>query len=128
MCIDIFVKIFILFDFIIFVITYVTHFVFIFYMKKADTVEIFDAYESSPLFDFSVDQNCNEKSHITFQVWDGREEEYIGTGGHPSIKVVKTKIVDQTNLDKINGHYFCYKYIPYKELLYNDQIIKKEEK
>ena len=46
MYIDILLKIFILFDFIIFVITYVAHFVFIFYMKKADIVEIFDAYKS----------------------------------------------------------------------------------
>ena len=50
MYIDKFAKIFILVDFIIFTITYVTHFVFIFLLKKADIVEIFDAYESSPLF------------------------------------------------------------------------------
>jgi len=46
-------------------------------LQKADIVEIFDTFESSQLFDFSVDKNCNGKSHITFQVWDGREEKYF---------------------------------------------------
>ncbi len=127
MYIDKFAKIFIVVDFIIFAITYVTHFVFIFLLKKADIVEIFDAYESSPLFNFSVEQNCSEKSHIIFRVWDGKEEEFREKGDHGTTIVTK-EIVGKTNLDKINGHYFCFKNISYKDLLYNDQIIKKEEK
>jgi len=120
-------RIFIVVDFIIFCLTYLTHFVLVFFLKKADIVEIFDIFESSPLFDFSVDKNCNGKSHITFQIWDGRKETYIKKGGYNQ-EFEETKIVDETNLDKINGHYFCYKHISYKKLLYNDQIIKREEK
>ena len=95
-------------------------------MKKADIVEIFDAYESSPLFNFSIEQNCSEKSNITFRVWDGRKKSF--SEGSGVSKSSTTLIVDKTNLNKINGHYFCYKYLSYKYLLYNDQIIKKEEK
>ena len=32
-----------------------------------------------------------------------------------------------TDITKINGYSFCYKYISYKDLLYNGQIIKKGE-
>ena len=34
----------------------------------------------------------------------------------------------KTNVEKINGYYFCYKHKSYKELLYNDQIKKYGEK
>ena len=37
----------------------------------------------------------------------------------------KLVIVDQTDIRKINGNYFCYKHFSYKDLLYNGQIIKK---
>ena len=84
---------------------------------------MFDTFDSSPLFDFSVDINCGSKSHITFHVWEGREE----TEHHYYSTRSRTKIVDKTNIDIINGNYFCYKYISYKTLLYNGQIIKKEE-
>ena len=33
-----------------------------------------------------------------------------------------------TDIKLINGHYFCYKHISYKDLLYNGQIIKKGER
>ena len=77
------------------------------------------------LFDFSIEDNCGVKSHVVFQVWQGRkEEEYYYRNGHLNSR---TKIVDRTNIKKLNGKLFCYKHISYKELLYNGQIRKEEE-
>jgi len=36
-------------------------------------------------------------------------------------------LIERTNIKKINGKYFCYNHISYKELLYNGQIRKEEE-
>ena len=80
---------------------------------------------SSPLFDFSIDDNCGIKSHIIFHIWEGRKEtEYYYSNGHYRSR---TKIIDRTDLKKLNGKYFCYKHVSYRELLYNDQIRKEEE-
>ena len=114
---------FIVFDMIFFFILSIVHLVFYFYIKQTDFGNIFDAFESSPLFNFSVEKDCAGKSHITFHVWEGREKtSYYYYGG--SLKT-ETKIVDVTNIDKINGYFFCYDHISYKDLLYNGQI-KKE--
>ena len=45
------------------------------------------------------------------------KQEYFG-------KKPNKRIVDKTNIDKINGYYFCYKYKSYRRLLYNNQIKK----
>ena len=114
---------FIVFDMIFFFILSIVHLVFYFYIKQTDFGNIFDAFESSPLFNFSVEKDCAGKSHITFHVWEGREKTsyyYYGGSLH-----TETKIVDVTNIDKINGYFFCYDHISYKDLLYNGQI-KKE--
>ena len=112
-------------DMILIIMISIVHFVFYFLVNESDFGNVFDTFDSSPLFDFSVDINCGSKSHITFHVWEGREEteHHYYNGGTRS----RTKIVDKTNIDIINGNYFCYKYISYKTLLYNGQIIKKEE-
>ena len=86
-------------------------FISIFFIKEVDFDIIFDTLESSPLFDFSIDTSCGTKSHITFHVWEGKEKEI--ENGNSFKKVV----VEKTNIDKINGYYFCYKYKPYKKLL-----------
>lgn len=39
----------------------------------------------------------------------------------------ESKIVDRTDIVKINGNMFCYEKKSYKEVLYNGQIIKKDE-
>ena len=36
-------------------------------------------------------------------------------------------IKDETDLKKINGKYFCFKNISYKDLLNNGQIVKKDQ-
>ena len=97
----------------------IIHLIFIFIIKESDFDDLFDTLESSPLFDFNVGINCGTKSHITFQAWEGIEK---------NNKDSNSPYIERTNIDKINGNYFCYKYISYKKLLYNGQIIKKEEK
>ena len=60
---------------LIFLIT-ILHFVSFFLIKKSDFTDIFDTYESSPLFGFNLvkEDNCGTQSSYTFQVWDGWEE------------------------------------------------------
>ena len=116
---------FVVIDSVIILIIAIVHFVFFFYIKETDFENIFDAFESSPLFDFSIGTKCGSNSHIVFYTWEGREEKdyYYSNGRRRS----RTKIVDVTDISAINGHLFCYKYISYKDLLYNGQIIKKGE-
>ena len=103
----------------------IAHLVLFFFIKKTDFNNIFDSFESSPLFDFSIDDNCGIKSHNIFHIWEGRKEtEHYYSNSHLRSR---TKIVDRTNIKKINGKYFCYKHVPYIELLYNGQIRKEEE-
>ena len=60
---------------LIFLIT-VFHFISFFFFKSSDFTEIFDTYDSSPLFDFSISDNCGYKSSIVFHKWKGIDEEY----------------------------------------------------
>ena len=115
----------VLIDLFLFLIITIVHFVFYFVIKETDFENIFDVFESSPLFNFRIDSNCGAYSHIIFHTWEGREEEeyYYSNGRIHS----RTKIVDRTDIDKINGLYFCYKHISYRDLLYNGQIIKQNE-
>jgi len=94
-------------------------FVSYFYIKETDFNNIFDTFESSPLFNFRIGTDCGANDHITFHVWEGRKEYYR------SGKSKETRIVDRTDITKINGNMFCHAKKTYKELLYNGQIIKK---
>ena len=91
----------------LFLIISIIHFVFYFLIKETDFGNIFDAFDSSPLFDFYIDNSCGANSHITFHVWEGREVHYYGTRRTRK----KTEIVDRTDIDKINGNYFCYRHV-----------------
>ena len=105
-------------DIILFLIISIVHFVFYFLIKETDFENIFDVFESSPLFNFRIDSNCGAYSHIIFHTWEGRKKE------NDDYKTT----VDRTDIDKINGLYFCYKYISYRDLLYpilSEIIIKK---
>ena len=108
----------VLIDLFLFLIITIVHFVFYFVIKETDFENIFDVFESSPLFDFRIDSNCGAYSHIIFHTWEGRKEKKSRSS---------TIIVDRTDIDKINGYYFCYRHISYKDLLYRGQIIKKKE-
>ena len=106
----------------------ITHFIFYFFIKKTDYENIFNTFESSPLFDFEINLSCGVKSSIIFHTWEGREVkesyDYYDKKGKRRTKT-KTKIVDRTDIELLNGYKFCYNKIQtYKELLYNDQIIK----
>lgn len=54
----------------------IVHFVFFFFIKETDFNNIFNSFESSPLFDFSIDDNCGIKSQIIFHIWEGKKELY----------------------------------------------------
>ena len=116
---------FIFFDLTLILILCVMHFVFYFYIKETEFNNIFDTYESSPLFDFSIGGNCGANSHIIFYVWEGRKQKEVYY--YKGKRRTKTTYVDRTEIDKINGHLFCYKKISYKDLLYNGQIIKNND-
>ena len=107
-----------LIDFFLFLIITIVHFIFYFLIKETDFGNIFDTFESSPLFDFRIESNCGAYSHIIFHTWEGRKEKKSSSS---------TIIVDRTDINKINGYYFCYRHISYKDLLYRGQIIKREE-
>jgi hypothetical protein len=88
----------IILDIIIFILIGIVHFVLYFYYKQSDFDNIFDVYESSPLFGLKVQkEDCGSQTPYTFQVWEGMKEE---DGRY------KTKIVDRTNLNKLHGYFF----------------------
>ena len=105
------------------------HFIFYFIFKKTDLNNIFDSLESSPFFNFHVDnsQNCGGDEYLKFHTWEGIKEThyyYTKKGKRRSKTIIKGK----SEINKINGRYFCFRRrITYKQLLYNNQIIKKNE-
>ena len=103
---------------LIFLIT-ILHFVSFFLIKKSDFTDLFDMYESSPLFEFKIDSENQEGfSNVIFQIWHGiKKDEY---------KRRKRYIVKkgETQIDKLKGSHISYKSISYKDLLYGDQIRK----
>ena len=120
-------RIFIIISFICIMSIPITGLIFFFFIKEANMVNVFDIYESSPLFDFNPGLNCNGKSFIAFYTWEGRidtEKKIMGYSNDYPVEIIR----DITDITKINGHYFCYKHISYKDLLYNGQIIKDGEK
>ena len=102
----------------------IVHAVFAFFIN-ANYNETLDLFDSSPLFDFSIGNDCQNKNKVIFHRWGGRKEieTYFDIDDF-SIKT-ETNIVDETDITKINGNFFCYTHISYKDLLYNGQIIKK---
>ena len=61
---------------ILFLCLAIIHLILFTYIEETDFENIFDVFESSPLFDFSISKNCGSKSHITFHVWEGRLDYY----------------------------------------------------
>ena len=67
---------------VIIILIAIVHFVFIFFIKETDLDNIFDVFESSPLFDFSIETTCGSNSAVVFHTWAGREErDYYYSGG-----------------------------------------------
>ena len=61
-----------LIDFILIFIIGIIHFVFFFYIKETDFNNIFDVFESSPLFEFSIGISCGQTIILFFMF--GKEE------------------------------------------------------
>ena len=109
-------------EIIIIIIASILHIIFGF-IRKGPDFNTYDLFNSSPFFDFSLSNNCSNKSYNIFHTWEGwKKKEY---------SVAKDKYVwvihDRTNITKINGNNFCYKFISYKDLLNKGQIIKHGE-
>ena len=96
----------------------IVHVVLGFIMKMND-FNVYDLFDSSPLFDFELSNDCGNKSSLTFHRWGGRK--VTDSEGDTYIK-------DETDLKKINGFYFCYNHKSYFDLLNNGQIIKNDSK
>ena len=106
-------------EIIIIAVAGILHIIFGFKRKGPD-FNTYDLFNSSPFFDFSLDNNCSNKSYNIFHTWGGwRKKDY-------SIHKEKYDLVihDKANITKINRKSFCYKFISYKDLLNNGQIIK----
>ena len=102
---------------IIFIVS-VSHIVFGFLRKEPD-FNTYDLFNASPLFNFFINADCNIWLKNVFHTWGGwKRQEQTAEG------TVQWVIYDVTNITKINGNCFCYKYISYKDLLNNGQIIK----
>ena len=81
----------------------------------------FNAYElfnSSPIFDLSLFDFCVGLQTNIFHTWGGWKRY------ESSSKDSGWKFYDETNITKINGYCFSYKYKSYISLLNNGQIIK----
>ena len=97
------------------------------FLIKVNEFSIFDLFDLSPIFDFEVGYSCGDKSSLTFHKWGGRKE-YKSYYDENFNEVNVVTIHDETDIKIINGNYFCYKRIPYLDLLNNGQIIKKGSK
>ena len=95
----------------------IIHIVFGYLIKETD-FSVFDLFDSSPLFDFELKNDCGNMSALSLhkfggillEEWDV-DEKRIHNEGKTDIKI-------------INGKYFCYKHISYIDLLNKGQIIK----
>ena len=92
-------------------------------INKYNEFKVFDLFDSSPLFNLSLEDICKNKSAVVFHTWRGREEIVHNKDNDYIFDEIVIK--DETDLKIINGKYFCFKNISYRDLLNNGQIIKK---
>ena len=92
-------------------------------INKYNEFEVFDLFDSSPLFNLSLEDICKNKSAVVFHTWRGRE--VIVHNKDNDYIFDEIVIKDETDIKKINGKYFCFKNISYRDLLNNGQIVKK---
>ena len=93
-------------------------------INKFNEFNVFELFDSSPLFDFSISNDCGNMSTIIFHRWGGRAEISYYEDSENTIHKRLT-IYDETDISRINEKYFCFKNITYRDLLNNGQIIKK---
>ena len=88
------------------------------FVRKMPDFNTYNLFDSSPFFDFSIKNECNNEENNVFHTWGGwKRKEDDG-------ETYQWVYYDRTNITKINGSRFCYKFISYKDLLNNGQIIK----
>ena len=114
-------NVLILGEFAIVIIIGVIHLVFGLLIKDNE-FNAFYLFDSSPLFDFQIKNDCGHMSILNLHKWGGRLIKYNYKEDDDWIEKIDT--IDKTPIAKINGNYFCYKHISYRELLNNGQIIK----
>ena len=120
-------KPFVIIDFTLLFAIGIIHFIFFFFINKTDFENIFDVFESSPLFGFYLSQgSCGADDHLIFHVFEGIQHSHSTYSSGRSSSSYKS-ISGRADIDKINGNLFCYQYKSYKDLLYNGQIIKNGE-
>ena len=66
-------KYLLLLENLLFVLIAITHIILSFLVKQTDFSNIIDTLESSPLFEFSLNADCEMKSEIVFHTWEGRK-------------------------------------------------------
>ena len=88
------IKYFAIKDFALILSIGIIHFVFFFFIKVTDFQNIFDVFESSPLFDFSISDTWGGNDELIFHIWEGSEEtDYYYSNGHRKSRI---RIVDVT--------------------------------
>ena len=107
-------------EIIVIIIASILHIVFGF-MRKGPDFNTYELFNSSPFFDFSLNDNCSDKSYNVFHTWEGWMKKIFSIPKDKYVWVIR----DKTNITKINGKYFCYNFISYKDLLNKGQIIKQ---
>ena len=97
------------------VITSIFHFInFLIIESTPEFYTILDNFDSSPLFNFRIADDCYPDERIIFQNRKGIKEYYADSNNNQA-----TRIVYETDITKINGKAYCYKAIFYKDLLSN---------
>ena len=89
------------------------------FLRKMPDFNTYELFNLSPFFDFSLNNNCNNKVNNVFHTWGGWKRKEKDMDDQYS-----WHYYDKTNITKFNGNYFCYTFISYKDLLNNGQIIE----
>ena len=93
---------------------------FVIRYHKFTKFDIYNLFDSSPLFDFSIDTHCGYKQKaVVFHHWGGFSSKIVYNNEEDIF------IYGDADIKWINGYCFCYTNISYKYLLYNGQIIPK---
>ena len=110
-----------LISFLLMLLLEIMHFIFNFVIKETNLDKIIDSLESSPIYNLRIGGSCYDDKSIILHKWKGIYQNKYNDD--------KSKTEGETEIDKINGYYLCYDTKKsYIELLYNGQIISKNEK